>query len=60
PDRLTDALAEILARPNPPRRQRSYPRVLKRIGHKFPRKTLQHNNINHDKPAEICLHQRVS
>ncbi|MFE3281455.1 hypothetical protein, partial [Nocardia sp. NPDC059239] len=52
PDRLAittaDAVAEIAERPNPPRRQRSYPRVTKRAGrHKFPRKTVQHKNINH-------------
>lgn len=65
PDRLTAGLtaaaAEILERPNPPRRQRSYPRVLKRAGrHKFKRKTLKHKNINHSQPPEIRLHQRVS
>lgn len=64
PDRLTTstthALAEILERPNP-RRHRSYPRVIKRTGrHKFGRKDLQHNNINHAAPPEIQLHRRVS
>jgi hypothetical protein len=65
PDRLAAglaaAVAEILERPNPPRRQRSYPRVLKRAGrHKFKRKTLAHKNINHNQPPDIRLHRRVS
>jgi hypothetical protein len=53
---LRHALAEILARPNPARRLRSYPRVTKRAsGSKFPRKTLDHNNIRHRAPPEIRL-----
>src|ERR1700690_3842370 len=52
PDRLATnlrhALAEILARPNPARRLRTYPRVTKRAsGSKFPSKHLDHNNIRH-------------
>src|SRR6478752_4572211 len=60
PDRLATnlrhALAEILARPNPARRHRTYPRVTKRAGgSKFPRKRLDHNNIRHRAPPEIRL-----
>lgn len=58
---MAAAVAEILECPNPPRRQRSYPRVLKRAGRpKFKRKTLAHKNINHARPPEIRLQQRVS
>lgn len=65
PDRLATctrhAIAEILDRPNPARRHRSYPRVTKRAGrHKFPRKTLDHNNINHRGPPEIRLSRRLA
>ena len=47
PDRLqlalADTFAELTERPNPPRRPRSYPRVLKRGGQqRFPRKQLDH------------------
>ena len=53
---LRHALAEILARPNPPRRLRSYPRVTKRAsGSKFPRKRLDHNNVRHRAPPDIRL-----
>src|ERR1700755_105410 len=60
PDRLATclrhALAEILARPNPARRLRTYPRVTKRAsGTKFPRKRLDHTNIRHRSPPEIRL-----
>jgi hypothetical protein len=53
---LRHAIAEILARPNPARRHRTYPRVTKRAsGTKFPRKTLDHNNIRHRAPPAIQL-----
>src|SRR6478736_6797234 len=60
PDRLATnlrhALAEILARPTPPRRLAACPRVTKRAsGTKFPRKRLDHNNIRHRSPPEIRL-----
>ncbi|GAP33497.1 hypothetical protein NSK11_contig00292-0002, partial [Nocardia seriolae] len=63
PDHLalatTAAVTEILARPNPPRRHRSYPRVSKRGRRQnFPRKYPHHTNINHPKPPEIRLHPR--
>src|SRR5882757_10066114 len=54
PDRLATnlrhALAEILARPNPARRLRTYPRVTKRAsGTKFPRKRLDHTTSGTDR-----------
>ena len=50
------SLAEILARPNPPRRLRPYPRVTKRAsGSKFPRKRIDHNNVRHRAPPDIRL-----
>ena len=53
---LRHAIAEILQRPNPARRHRTYPRVTKRAsGTKFPRKTLNHNNIRHRAPPDIRL-----
>src|SRR6185503_13023371 len=60
PDRLATcirhALAEILQRPNPARRHRTYPRVTKRAArNKFPRKMLSHKNIRHRGPHEIQL-----
>src|SRR5882757_2966977 len=48
--------AEILPRPSPARRLRTYPRVTKRAsGTKFPRKRLDHTNIRHRSPPEIRL-----
>ncbi|WP_218022528.1 hypothetical protein, partial [Nocardia amamiensis] len=59
--RITTAVTEILERPNSPRRQRSYPWVLKRAGRqKLNRKTLAHKNINHNQPPGIRLHQHVT
>src|SRR5258705_10077428 len=60
PDRLATcirhAVAEILQRPNPARRHRTYPRVTKRAGRsKFPPKTLNHKNIRHKGPPEIQI-----
>jgi hypothetical protein len=53
---LRHAIAEILQRPNPPRRNRSYPRVTKRtMMSKFPRKQISHNNIRHKSPPEVRL-----
>jgi hypothetical protein len=50
------AIAEILQRPNPARRHRTYPRVTKRAsGTKFPRKALDHKNIRHRGPPDIRL-----
>ena len=58
---LRHARAEILQRPNPARRLRTYPRVTKRAsGSKFPRKRLDHNNIRHKAPPEIRLTRRQS
>jgi hypothetical protein len=54
--RLRQAIAEILQRPNPAKRLRTYPRVTKRAsGSKFPRKRLDHNNIRHRSPPDIQL-----
>src|SRR6476646_4300510 len=60
PDRLATclrhALAEILQRPNPARRHRTYPRVTKRAARTtFPRKMLSHTTIRHRGPPEIQL-----
>ena len=53
---IRHAIAEILQRPNPARRHRTYPRVTKRAsGTKFPRKTLDHKNIRHRAPPDIRL-----
>lgn len=53
---IAAALAEILQRPNPARRHRTYPRVTKRAAStKFPRKMFHHKNINHRGPPEIRL-----
>jgi len=53
---LRHAIAEILQRPNPARRHRTYPRVTKRAsGTKLPRKTLDHKNIRHRGPPDIRL-----
>jgi hypothetical protein len=53
---LRHAIAEILQRPNPARRNRTYPRVTKRArASRFPRKLLSHSNIRHESPPEIRL-----
>jgi hypothetical protein len=53
---LQHAIAEILQRPNPGKRNRTYARVTKRAsGSTFPRKRLGHNNIRHGSPPDIRL-----
>ncbi|TDD59064.1 hypothetical protein E1298_46850 [Actinomadura rubrisoli] len=51
-----DALAEILERPNPPRRMRTYPRVVKRQRHNsFRVKKSTDHGVRHPRPPEIYL-----
>src|SRR5680860_216761 len=53
---LADARAEILERPNPPRRQRTNPRAIKRHGHNsYPVKKNRHTAQRHAEPPTIVV-----
>ena len=53
---LTEARAEILARPNPRRRQRTNPRAIKRSGHNsYPVKKPRHIPRKHSAPPTLAV-----
>jgi hypothetical protein len=55
-DALTDTITEIAEFPNPPRRERSYPRVVKRYkAHFHPLKRPRHRGGTHRQPAKIYI-----
>lgn len=47
------AIAEILQRVNKGRRKRTYPRVIKKVGYKFPAKKLGQTGRPHNPVIEI-------
>lgn len=53
---LADTLAEIVEFPNPPRRHRAYPRVVKRLkAHRHLLKRPQHRGTTYTRPAKIHI-----
>jgi hypothetical protein len=53
---VRETIEEIAERPNPPRRERTCPRAVKRMSHTtFPTKKRTQRNISHDSPPTIRL-----